>query len=308
MRRKARSSALRRPLLLTGVALLALALFATSVDADPRAVSSRRVPAFRHVIVVVFENHSARRVLDYPRSPFRRLGNRYALLTRYDAVAHPSLPNYLALVSGSTHGLRHDCTACLVGGRSLADTLAAHSRTWKMYVEQLDLYRDQGARITGPERARLPFLYFRDLRASHVALRSTVSLERFYDDLRAGRLPSFSLVIPDLCHDMHSCSIAKGNRFMRSFLRVLRPGLLKGTAVFVIFDEARRTDVRRRRWTCPGDRRRPAGEAAQRLRRAPHPLQPPAHDRGCLGPAAARPIGVRQADHRHLAPPVDSGA
>jgi hypothetical protein len=194
--------------------------------------------------VVVFENHSARRILDYPGSPFRRLGNRYALLTRYDAVAHPSLPNYLALVSGSTHRLRHDCRACLVGGRSLADPLDARSLTWKMYVEHLDLYRDQGARITGPERARLPFLYFRDLVASHVAERSTVSLESFYDDLRAGRLPSFSLVIPDLCHDMHSCSITKGDLFMRSFLRVLQPGLLKGTAVFVVFDEARGNDLR----------------------------------------------------------------
>ncbi|MGZ4281290.1 MAG: alkaline phosphatase family protein [Gaiellaceae bacterium] len=201
------------------------------------------MPAFRQVIVVVFENHSERRILDYPGSPFRGLGNRFALLTRYDAVAHPSLPNYLALVSGSTHGMRHDCTACVVPGPSLAETLAARSLTWRMYVEHLDLYRDQ-SRVSGPERARLPFLYFHDLLGSHVAQRSTVSLERFYDDLRSGRLPSFSLVIPDLCHDMHSCSIARGDLFMRSFLRILRPGRLKGTAVFVVFDEARRTDVR----------------------------------------------------------------
>jgi hypothetical protein len=202
------------------------------------------VPAFRHVIVVVFENHAARRILDYPGSPFRRLGHRYALLTRYDAVAHPSLPNYLALVSGSTYGFHHDCTTCLVGGRSLADTLAARGLTWKMYVEHLDLYRDQGGRISGAEKSRLPFLYFRNLAASGRAQRSTVSLKAFYGDLRANRLPSFSLVVPDLCHDMHSCSIAKGDRFMRSFLRVLRPDRLKGTAVFVVFDEARRVDRR----------------------------------------------------------------
>lgn len=229
---------------MAGVAVLVLALFASSVDADPRGGATTQVPAFHHVIVVVFENHSARSVLDYPGSPFRRLGRQYSLLTRYDAVAHPSLPNYLALVSGSTHGAHHDCTQCVIGGRSLADTVAARSLTWRMYVEQLDLYRDRGLRISGPEKARLPFLYFRDLLASDVARRSTVSLERFYDDLRAGRLPSFSLVIPDLCHDMHSCSIAKGDLFMRSFLRILRPGLLKGTAVFVVFDEARRTDRR----------------------------------------------------------------
>jgi hypothetical protein len=232
------------PRLLT-IALALAVLLATAVGAKPARIPVRgRVPAFRHVIVVVFENHSARRILDYPGSPFRRLAHRYALLRRYDAVAHPSLPNYLALVSGSTYGLHHDCTACFVGGRSLADTLAARGLTWRMYVEQLDLYRDQGRRITGPEKARLPFLYFRDLAASRRAKRSTVSLEAFYDDLQAGRLPSFSLVVPDLCHDMQSCSIRHGNAWMRSFLHVLRPDALKGTAVFVVFDEARRSDRR----------------------------------------------------------------
>jgi hypothetical protein len=243
MRRPARNNRLPTPVLLVGAVALSLALLAPSVDAEPRA-GVTRVPAFKHVIVVVFENHSARRILDYPGSPFRRLGHRYALLTRYDAVAHPSLPNYLALVSGSTYGLRHDCTACLVRGRSLADTLAARGLTWRMYVEQFDHYRDQGRRITGPERARLPFLFFRDLVRSRRARRSEVALTAFYRDLRAGRLPSFSLVVPDLCHDMHSCSIAAGNRWMTEFLHVLRPGALKGTAVFVVFDEGPRHDRR----------------------------------------------------------------
>jgi phosphatidylinositol-3-phosphatase len=253
----AAATRLGRSVVLLAAAVVASMLVATALptDRDPvagaaraslgaaRASLKRVVPRFVHAIVVVFENHSARRILGVVDSPFRRLGHRYALLARYDAVAHPSLPNYLALVSGSTFGLHHDCTDCLVQGRSLADTLGKRSLSWKTYAEHLPLYLSQGARITGPEKARLPFLYFSDLRTR--ALRSTVPLDRFFRDLRSGMLPAFSLVIPDLCHDMHSCSIADGDRWLRGFMApLLRPGALAHSVLFLVFDEGRWSDRR----------------------------------------------------------------
>ena len=96
------------------------------------------VPDFTHVVLVVFENHEATSIAGNPDAPtFNALAHRSATLTSYDAVAHPSLPNYLALVSGSTHGISSDCTDCVVRARSLADTLAAAGKTWKTYAEDL---------------------------------------------------------------------------------------------------------------------------------------------------------------------------
>src|SRR5262249_19836179 len=70
------------------------------------APPSVRVPHFTHVVVVVFENHEATSIAGNADAPtFDALARRYATLTNYTAVAHPSLPNYLALVSGSTHGI-----------------------------------------------------------------------------------------------------------------------------------------------------------------------------------------------------------
>ena len=91
----------------------------------PAASSSHAaIPSFRHVLVVVFENKERGEIVGNPAAPtFDALARRYALLSNYDAVAHPSLPNYLALVSGSTHGIHSDCTSCVVHARSLADTL-----------------------------------------------------------------------------------------------------------------------------------------------------------------------------------------
>jgi phospholipase C len=232
-----KSRLLHAPLAIAAAALAGGAFGAfTTATSSP---SSAQMPRAKHVIVVMFENRNASQVLQSTLAPsFRRLAERYATLEHYDAVAHPSLPNYLALISGSTHGLRSDCSACTVSAPNLADTLAAHSLTWKAYVEdrprQLVHFRNPAV------KARIPFLYFRDVRSSRRRMRDIVPLAAFRADLGAHRLPSFSLVVPDLCHDMHNCPIATGDRWLASFMRPLsRPGVLSRTVVFVTFDEAR---------------------------------------------------------------------
>lgn len=227
----------------TAVAIVTVALAAV-VAVRGGAAQSPQVPRFEHVIVVVFENHGAAQILQNPlAATFRRLGESYATLENYDAVAHPSLPDYLALVSGHTFGLHTDCTACVFHTPNLADTLAARSLTWRTYVE--DIPPNLG-RVRRPAvKARIPFLYFRDVLSSRRRMRDIVPLSVWKRDVRARRLPSFSLVIPDLCHDMHNCSVRTGNRWLASFMRpILRPGELARSVVFITFDEAARPDSR----------------------------------------------------------------
>src|SRR5262249_55032378 len=77
--------------------------------------SGQRPTAFKRVVVVVFENKSAGQILGNAQAPtFNHYARRGAVLAQYFGVAHPSLPNYLALVSGSTHGITSDCTECIV--------------------------------------------------------------------------------------------------------------------------------------------------------------------------------------------------
>ena len=205
--------------------------------------ATRPVPAFQRVIVVVLENKSPSQVLGNRAAPaFNAFARGGAVLSSYRGVTHPSLPNYLALVSGSTHGITSDCTTCTVAGPSLADTLEAKGLTWKAYAEGLPR-----PGWTGPYNGRyakkhVPFLYFRRVLASPARLRRVVPLTQFGRDRAAGKLPTFSLVVPDLCHDMHDCSVATGDAWLKGFL----PPLLKlpGTAVFVVFDESDSSDPR----------------------------------------------------------------
>jgi phosphoesterase family protein len=81
-------------------------------------------------------------------------------------------------------------------------------------------------------------LYFRDVIARPARLRRIVPLSHFARDLAAGMLPDFSLVVPDLCHDMHDCPVATGDAWLRRFLRpLLGGGALRDGVVFVVFDE-----------------------------------------------------------------------
>jgi phosphatidylinositol-3-phosphatase len=217
------------------VLLVAAVVCSTGESAQPQ------VPAFDHVVVVVLENKERGKVLGNPNAPaFNAFARKGAVLRAYRAVTHPSLPNYLALVSGSTHGISSDCTRCTVGGRSLADTLEARKLTWKAYAEGLP-------RVgwTGPSRGRyakkhVPFLYFRRVLTSPARLRRIVPLAQLTRDRASGRLPNFALVVPNLCHGMHDCTVATGDAWLKRFL----PPLLKlpGTAVFVVFDESDTAD------------------------------------------------------------------
>jgi hypothetical protein len=215
--------------------LAALALCPGAQSAAPQ------VPHFDHVVVVVLENKQRADVLGNADAPaFNAFARGGAVLSGYRGVTHPSLPNYLALVSGSTHGITSDCTSCTVAGRSLADTLEAKGLSWKAYAEGLP-----APGWTGPSRGRYakkhePFLYFRSVLASPARLRRVVPLSQLARDLAARRLPTLMFVTPDLCHDMHDCSVKTGDAWLKRSL----PPLLKlpGTAVFVVFDESDSSD------------------------------------------------------------------
>ena len=227
------------------IAVLAAAVTATCAGATQSALRTEKqsVPRFRHVVLVVFENHEVDDVLRSSDAPtFNRLASRYATISQYTAVAHPSLPNYLALVSGSTQGIDSDCTDCVVDGRSLADTLAASGKTWKTYAEGLPRTGFTGASSGRYAKKHNPLVYFRR-NLTPARLQRVVPLSRFLPDVRGRRLPAFSLVIPDLCHDMHDCGVATGDAWLGAFVRpLLRGSVLRNSVVFVVFDEGT-TDV-----------------------------------------------------------------
>jgi hypothetical protein len=211
-------------------------LVAAATLACSASAATPRVPAFEHVIAVFFENKEARTVLGSRNAPtFNAYAARHANMTRYYGITHPSLPNYLAFVSGSTQGIKTNCTSCLISARTLADTIEESGRTWKTYAEGLPRPGYLGAVSGRYAKKHNPFVYFRNI-ASNPARRSrVVPLTQLARDLREGGLPDFSLVVPDMCNSMHDCPVAVGDAWLRRLLpRLIR---LPNTVVFVLFDE-----------------------------------------------------------------------
>jgi hypothetical protein len=220
-------------------ALLAvLVVLLVTVQAAPGGGGST-VPRFRHVLVVVFENKERGTIVGNPAAAtFTALARRYASLTAYDAVAHPSLPNYLALVSGSTQGITSDCTSCVVDAANLADELEHAGLTWKTYAEGLPAPGYTGASAGTYAKKHDPFLYFKDIADSPARRTRVVPFTRLASDLAAGRLPDYALIVPNLCNDMHDCPVSTGDRWLRNdIVPLLGRPQLADSVVFVVFDE-----------------------------------------------------------------------
>jgi phosphatidylinositol-3-phosphatase len=67
------------------------------------------MPAYDHVVWIVMENHSYNQIIGSRDAPYiTQLANRFGLATNFYAESHPSLPNYLAMTSGSTQGVVDD--------------------------------------------------------------------------------------------------------------------------------------------------------------------------------------------------------
>lgn len=195
------------------VLMLAGLLFALPASAGPT------VPHLSHVVVVVFENHERSEVLGSGNAPtFDSLASRYVDLTNYYATTHPSLPNYLQLVSGSTQGISSDCTSCRAPGTSIGTLLTRAHKTWAAYAEGFPSSSNYA-------KKHVPFLYFAG-QSSHVK-----PLTAFH----ARSLPAFAFVAPDLCNDMHDCGVAIGDKWLSKFIRPLLA--VPRTAVFIVFDE-----------------------------------------------------------------------
>lgn len=210
--------------------VLALACAASSAQAAPA------VPAFDHVVVVVFENKESGSVLGSRQAPtFNAYARAYARATRYYGVTHPSLPNYLALVAGSTFGIRTNCVNCPVNARSLADTIEGSGRAWKAYAEGLPSRGFLGAASRRYAKKHNPFAYFTPIIRDPERAARIVPLAELAADVAAGQLPELAFVVPDLCNSMHDCRVRVGDAWLR---RTVAPLLrLPNTAIFITFDE-----------------------------------------------------------------------
>jgi phospholipase C len=200
---------------------------------------------YRHVIWIWMENRSYNSVLGAHGEAKRlaRYGGRCGVATNYHAISHPSLPNYIAAVAGTTFGLHSDCapTQCPQNHPSVFGQLTLAGSSWRTYADGMQVPCDRRSYDRYAARHN-PAVYFppidRQCQRFDVALAG--SRGPFARALSGATLPAFALVAPDLCHDGHDCSTASADGWLGPWLdRIVTSRAYAGgdTAVFVTWDE-----------------------------------------------------------------------
>lgn len=165
-----------------------------------------RPPAYQHVVWILLENAGYAEVVSGSEAPYLgHLASVCGLATNYLAISHPSLPNYLALTSGSTHGVADDGEPDEhpIPGPSLFSELGSN---WRALEESMPGRCDLVT--SGQYAARHnPAVYYTALRAS--CERNDVPFSTPLDLAAA-----FTFITPNICDDMHSCPISTGDAWL----------------------------------------------------------------------------------------------
>lgn len=201
------------------------------------AQPAQRPPPFHKALIVIFENTNYQ---DAIKQPFMAsLAAKGALLANDHAIAHPSLPNYIALTSGGTWGVDSDNDASLKV-RHIGDLLDAAHKSWKVYAEAYPGGKGKcflGSYSGTYARKHVPFLNYADVQKNPLSCAKVVNAEEFKKDVLSRSLPDFALYIPDLRNDAHNTDVRYADRWFQKTFGPLLPQLSKDELLIITFDE-----------------------------------------------------------------------
>jgi acid phosphatase len=171
-----------------------------------------QVPTPAHVIVVVEENHGYSQIIGSSQAPYiNTLASQGALFTNSHALTHPSQPNYLALFSGSTHGVAEDSCPHTFSSQTLESELIRGGKTFAGYSEGLPSIGSEICASGVYVRKHAPWTDF-----SNDISKDNEPFASFPANF--AHLPTVSWVIPNLDDDMHDGTIQQADAWLQNHL------------------------------------------------------------------------------------------
>lgn len=208
---------------------------------------------------MVMENHSDASLIGNSALPgLNHLVDAYGYDDNYFGVTHPSLPNYVAMITGNIWGSHSDDPAQRFAHASLVEQMRRAGISWKAYMQSLPHAGYTGAFWPKNPRSALyvekhdPFMLLPTVRNNLKLARQVVPLGQLASDLSGDSLPNLAYIVPDVCHDMHGqpgsgpCSDNKtlmkvGDAFLRTWVsKILRSSVWKrgNNVLFITWDES----------------------------------------------------------------------
>ena len=214
-------------LLLAGCVALALALPITA----PASARPLHRAGSAPIVLIVMENHEYGSIVGSSKAPWlnHTFIPRGTLFTHYHATHHPSLPNYLAMTSGTSNGCRSDeCPRATYTTDNLFRQLSRAGIGWVAWMESMPSRCALQSSGTYAVKHNPPAYY------ATLFPRMCRTRDRRYPGTLPTTLRPFTFVTPNICHDMHDCSIATGDRWLQARIP---PLWQRGAIVIITFDE-----------------------------------------------------------------------
>lgn len=199
-------------------------------------------PVIGHIYTIVMENEEATSIIGSVKAPYiNSLAATYGLAANFTAVAHPSEPNYVAMFSGSTQGVTDDATHTFTNVPNLADQIEASGRDWHIAAQNVKLGCFTGGSASGGAdgtgtyvRKHEPAIMFSQIATNPARCAKITDFAHFDPNLG-----NYWFIAPNLCNDMHDCSVATGDSFLKSFLPTIldSAAFRKDGLLFLTFDE-----------------------------------------------------------------------
>ena len=224
---------------------------APSADSGSGSPDAPTSTAQRTIFTIVLENHDYAEIVGSTNAPYiNSLIAMGALATNYKDTAHPSLPNYLHMISGDNQypGFvdigPNQFPYFPADKDNLGTQLEAAGIAWRSYQESMGQpcqLTDSGNYATKHD----PFLYFTDMQMQAVCAERNVDYSQFEADLASNQY-RYMWITPNLLSDGHNPTNDQAAALQTSdtWLATEVPKILDsdgfkaGGALFITWDEA----------------------------------------------------------------------
>jgi len=218
-----------------GLALIAATTALITSTASPvasPASAANGVPRPDHVVIAIFENKKANSIFGNTQAPYiNSLANAGAKFTQSFAIEHPSEPNYLDLFSGQNQGVTDDSCPHAFSTDNMGTELIGAGLTFGGYSEGLPSVGSTTCSSGNYARKHNPWVNFTNVPAA-----DNLPFSSFPTNYT--NLPTVSWVVPDLCNDMHDCTIATGDTWLKNNLDAYAQWAQTHNSLFIVtFDE-----------------------------------------------------------------------
>ena len=199
--------------------LILSCIFLQQVSAQDKTQEAS--PTAAHVILIVEENHSFSAVYPNGMPWLSALGDAYGIATNYYSDEAGSMLDYLWLSSGSgeqAFGCGGWGCKNIITDDNIFRQLDNQGLSWKLYADSLPYVGYMGVQSGEYVKRHNPAPWYSGVANHRSKQNNMVPFTQFAKDLAAHKLPSYSLIVPNLLHDAHDGTLAMADDWLKQYI------------------------------------------------------------------------------------------